>query len=579
MATIQLLTVDYVDESHSSAIVTVDNQKDVHIEVDKNFRIRCTDTKYSEKRVNYLRRFYYQISEKLMELSGIDSAQIQINLKKLKNEIKKGKTCEDFLKETKYANFAENFCLFISKYYINIDGRALYHDYDKEIAIYDVKDLKKCWKQFYNGDDLFGSYYRLCMFSASDYTYLIGLNRKMDKDEQYKWYDFARRNTGCGIRIGKYEEYYSLDGLDRAYKDYTEKYFGYNPQDFFIYDNNELRMRGGKVLGYCNSKNGHYTGEIKFENDINENLKKAVLNHFNSFGNTKWREVEKVEESIENKLKEENINKSSKTIQWLDYSIPEDKPYVLFEVDDYSNVVKVLGTFDTWDKAFEYRKTLNNEYRSDTDIVDVRDDDLYNEKPRSEHYGDYIDAVVRTKLGQGRIVDYNEGSCQPYKVTITHPFNGGEEGYSDWYSEDEIEFLYSSIGKMEESIENKLKEKNVNKNLEQTLAESFEKTIKSLQKEGLFENVKSFDLDFNGKGINIKLNEASEVTYMQDFSIEDYYNDITEVEAAAEELGISISFDDNEIYAKASSEEVLKQFLYDWGIIENDADFEAGLLY
>ena len=116
-------------------------------------------------------------------------------------------------------------------------------------------------------------------------------------------------------------------------------------------------------------------------------------------------------------------------------------------------------------------------------------------------------------------------------------------------------------------------------NLELSLAESFEKTIKSLQKEGLFENVKSFDLDFNGKGINIRLNEASEVTYMQDFSIEDYYNDITEVEAAASELGISISFDDNEIYAKASSEEVLKQFLYDWGIIENDADFEAGLLY
>lgn len=310
MATIQLLTVNYVDGSHSSAIVTVDNQKDVHIEVDKNFRIRCTDTKYSEKRVNYLRRFYYQISEKLMELSGIDSAQIQINLEKLKSEIKKGKTCEDFLKETKYANFAENFCLFISKYYINIDGRALYHDYDKEIAVYDIKDLKKCWKQFYNGDDLFGSYYRLCTFSASDYTYLIGLNKKMDNDEQYEWYDFVRRNAGCAIQIGKYEVYYSLDRLDQAYKDYTEKYFGYNPQDFFIDDNNELCMRGGKVLGYCNSKkNGRYTGEIKFENDINENLKKAVLNHFNSFGNTKWREVGKVEESIENKLAENFANK------------------------------------------------------------------------------------------------------------------------------------------------------------------------------------------------------------------------------------------------------------------------------
>lgn len=45
-------------------------------------------------------------------------------------------------------------------------------------------------------------------------------------------------------------------------------------------------------------------------------------------------------------------------------------------------------------------------------------------------------------------------------------------------------------------------------NVELALAESFEKTIKSLQREGLFKNVKSFDLDFNGKGINIKLNES-----------------------------------------------------------------------
>ena len=42
------------------------------------------------------------------------------------------------------------------------------------------------------------------------------------------------------------------------------------------------------------------------------------------------------------------------------------------------------------------------------------------------------------------------------------------------------------------------------KNIEQKLAESFEKTIRNLQKEGLFENIKSFDLDFTGKGINIK---------------------------------------------------------------------------
>ena len=45
-------------------------------------------------------------------------------------------------------------------------------------------------------------------------------------------------------------------------------------------------------------------------------------------------------------------------------------------------------------------------------------------------------------------------------------------------------------------------------NVELALAESFEKTIKNLQREGLFENVSSFDLNFNGRGINIKLNEG-----------------------------------------------------------------------
>ena len=45
------------------------------------------------------------------------------------------------------------------------------------------------------------------------------------------------------------------------------------------------------------------------------------------------------------------------------------------------------------------------------------------------------------------------------------------------------------------------------KRIEKTLAENFANELKNLQKEGLFENVKSFDLDFTGRGINIKLNE------------------------------------------------------------------------
>lgn len=47
----------------------------------------------------------------------------------------------------------------------------------------------------------------------------------------------------------------------------------------------------------------------------------------------------------------------------------------------------------------------------------------------------------------------------------------------------------------------------MNKNLEATLAESFEKTFKNLQKEGLFENISSFDLSLKGNKLNIKLNE------------------------------------------------------------------------
>lgn len=47
--------------------------------------------------------------------------------------------------------------------------------------------------------------------------------------------------------------------------------------------------------------------------------------------------------------------------------------------------------------------------------------------------------------------------------------------------------------------------------LELTLAESFEKTIKNLQKEGLFENIKSFDLSLKNNQLNIKLNENTNI--------------------------------------------------------------------
>ena len=85
------------------------------------------------------------------------------------------------------------------------------------------------------------------------------------------------------------------------------------------------------------------------------------------------------------------------------------------------------------------------------------------------------------------------------------------------------------------------------------------------------------------KRSNLKENESNEVTYTQDFSIEDY-GDTSDAEEAAAKLGIDLAFHEgtgnlgmDEIWASASSEEVLKEFLYDWGFIESYSDFEYGV--
>lgn len=148
-----------------------------------------------------------------------------------------------------------------------------------------------------------------------------------------------------------------------------------------------------------------------------------------------------------------------------------------------------------------------------------------------------------------------------------------------------------------------INESTTNKKIENRLAKAFEKTIKSFQKEGLFENVKSFNLNFNGRGINIKLNESrsgnrnvsfkkrlnlkenesDKVTYVQDCHI-DAFGDTSEAEEAAAKLGIDLYFSEgmgnlgmDEIWATGPSEEVLKEFLYDWGFIESYSEFEDGL--
>ena len=97
------------------------------------------------------------------------------------------------------------------------------------------------------------------------------------------------------------------------------------------------------------------------------------------------------------------------------------------------------------------------------------------------------------KMDKNDVVDHEK-----WEDFMSHSSEGHrlEDGY------------YYTLQTLDEAFEKFEEDKiNMNKNLELILAESFEKTIKSLQKEDLFENVKSFDLNFTGKGINIKLNE------------------------------------------------------------------------
>lgn len=65
--------------------------------------------------------------------------------------------------------------------------------------------------------------------------------------------------------------------------------------------------------------------------------------------------------------------------------------------------------------------------------------------------------------------------------------------------------------------------------VELALAESFEKTIKSLKREGLFENVKSFDLSLKNNRLNIKLNENEDKSaYEWGVNYEHTFEDISD---------------------------------------------------
>lgn len=88
-----------------------------------------------------------------------------------------------------------------------------------------------------------------------------------------------------------------------------DKYFGYNPSD--IYTDDIDVVYGSKTIGYCGTKNRNFTGEIRFKDGVDENLKKAVLYKFNNsslYNDVEWKEVEKIKESIESKLAENFAN-------------------------------------------------------------------------------------------------------------------------------------------------------------------------------------------------------------------------------------------------------------------------------
>lgn len=98
-------------------------------------------------------------------------------------------------------------------------------------------------------------------------------------------------------------------------------------------------------------------------------------------------------------------------------------------------------------------------------------------------------------IGKRDVVDLNEWiKFADSNIGYGLGRGSGPTYYSLQSLDEAFEEFESSLGKVEESIESKL-------------AENFANELKNLQREGLFENVKSFDLDFTGRGINIKLNE------------------------------------------------------------------------
>ena len=115
----------------------------------------------------------------------------------------------------------------------------------------------------------------------------------------------------------------------------------------------------------------------------------------------------------------------------------------------------------------------------------------------NDYYAEYPE-----ELDSGEIANW--GELESYYEDYPEIFQKLVNGDPD---DPEVEELWNFAEKVWDAwttfakSSNALDESTTNKKIENRLAEAFEKTIKSLQKEGLFENVKSFNLDFTGKEI------------------------------------------------------------------------------
>ena len=156
---------------------------------------------YGERQRAYLESHYYDISKKLMELSGMSSDEIEVYLEKLKTE--RVMTAESFL-EPKYQSLDRSFASYVRRHHLDTT-------YYGAFAKYTEKALEESWENYYTGGDSYSD--RLCLFDSTNYLYIINKNNVVDHE---KWDDFMRHSSGGTQFPDGYM--YSLQELDKAFE-------------------------------------------------------------------------------------------------------------------------------------------------------------------------------------------------------------------------------------------------------------------------------------------------------------------------------------------------------------------------